>query len=106
MRFVGGLRTRADGGLAALSCGIPAPSWRWPCGAASRVDTSGNTGHRFRPGDATMPNTLASSARFIAFADPAPTLLTDVEDLHDHDLDGLLRDRLPQERRRSLRPAP
>jgi hypothetical protein len=53
-----------------------------------------------------MPNTLASSARFIAFADAAPILLTDVEDLHDSDLDGLLRDRLPQDRRRALRPAP
>jgi hypothetical protein len=53
-----------------------------------------------------MPNTLASHARFIAFADAAPILLTDVEDLHDRDLDGLLRDRLPQDRRSALRPAP
>jgi hypothetical protein len=53
-----------------------------------------------------MPYTLASHARFIAFADAAPILLTDVEDLHDRDLDGVLRDRLPQERRSALRPAP
>ena len=53
-----------------------------------------------------MPKTLANNARFIAFADAAPVLLTDVEDLHDGDLDGLLRDRLPQDRRSALRPAP
>ena len=51
-----------------------------------------------------MPNTLAPSARFIAFADAAPILLTDVEDLHDSDLDGLLRDRLPQDRRARAAP--
>jgi hypothetical protein len=53
-----------------------------------------------------MPKTLATNARFIAFADAAPVVLTDVEDLHDGDLDGLLRDRLPRERRTALRPAP
>jgi len=53
-----------------------------------------------------MPKTLVNNARFIAFADAAPVLLTDVEDLHDGDLDGLLRDRLPQDRRAALRPAP
>lgn len=54
-----------------------------------------------------MPKTLAPSARFIAFADGgAPILLTDVEDLHDCDLDGVLRDRVPVERRSALRPAP
>jgi hypothetical protein len=53
-----------------------------------------------------MRNTLARNARFIAFADAAPVLLTDVEDLHDGDLDGMLRDRLPQDRRSALRPAP
>ncbi len=53
-----------------------------------------------------MPNTLARNARFVAFADAAPVVLTDVEDLHDGDLDGVLRDRLPQDRRSALRPAP
>lgn len=53
-----------------------------------------------------MPKTRPTHARFIAFADAAPVLITDVEDLHDGDLHGLLRDRLPQDRRTALRPAP
>jgi hypothetical protein len=53
-----------------------------------------------------MPSTFARNARFIAFADAAPVLLTDIEDLHDGDLDGILRDRLPQDRRSALRTAP
>ena len=53
-----------------------------------------------------MRNALDRHARFIAYADAAPILLTGIEDLHAGDLEGHLRDRLPQDRRSALRPAP
>ena len=41
-----------------------------------------------------METATAPAARFVAFADSAPTLLTDVEDLHEADQDAVLSDRL------------
>ena len=37
-----------------------------------------------------MENAAALPARFVAFADAAPVVLRDVEDLHDADLDAIL----------------
>jgi hypothetical protein len=41
-----------------------------------------------------METATAPAARFVAFADSAPVLLTDVEDLHVADQDAVLGDRL------------
>ena len=43
-----------------------------------------------------METAFAPAARFVAFADSAPILVTDVEDLHDADQDALLGDRLAE----------
>ena len=41
-----------------------------------------------------METAFAPAARFVAFADSAPVLVTDIEDLHEADQDALLGDRL------------
>jgi hypothetical protein len=41
-----------------------------------------------------MGTATAQAARFVAFADSAPILVSDVEDLHAADQDAVLRDRL------------
>lgn len=41
-----------------------------------------------------METATAPAARFVAFADAAPILLTDVDDLHEADQDAVLGDRL------------
>jgi hypothetical protein len=41
-----------------------------------------------------METAVALPARFVAYADAAPLVLRDVEDLHDADLDLVLADRL------------
>jgi hypothetical protein len=41
-----------------------------------------------------METAVALPARFVAFADAAPILLRDVDDLHDADFDALLADEL------------
>jgi hypothetical protein len=41
-----------------------------------------------------METAFAPAARFVAFPDSAPFLMTDVEDLHDADQDVVLGDRL------------
>jgi hypothetical protein len=41
-----------------------------------------------------METAFAPAARFVAFADSAPILLVDIEDLHDVDQDAVLADRL------------
>ena len=41
-----------------------------------------------------METAFAPAARFVAFADSAPVLLVDIEDLHDVDQDAVLADRL------------
>ena len=41
-----------------------------------------------------METAVALPARFLAYADAAPLVLRDVEDLHDADLDLVLADRL------------
>jgi hypothetical protein len=43
-----------------------------------------------------METAFAPAARFVAFADAAPILVTDIEDLHDADQDALLGDRLAE----------
>ena len=43
-----------------------------------------------------METAFAPAARFVAFADSAPVLVTDVEDLHDADQDAFLGDRLAE----------
>ncbi len=43
-----------------------------------------------------METAFAPAARFVAFADSAPILVTDVEDLHDADQDAFLGDRLAE----------
>jgi hypothetical protein len=41
-----------------------------------------------------MTTAAATTARFVAFAQSAPVVLCDVEDLHDADLDLVLADKL------------
>ncbi|TFV83352.1 hypothetical protein E4P40_14365 [Blastococcus sp. CT_GayMR20] len=41
-----------------------------------------------------METALAQPALFVAYADAAPVVLRDIEDLHDADLDLVLADRL------------
>jgi hypothetical protein len=43
-----------------------------------------------------METATALPARFVAYADAAPMILSDVEDLHDADLDRALADRLAE----------
>ncbi|MCW2740279.1 MAG: hypothetical protein JWR45_701 [Blastococcus sp.] len=43
-----------------------------------------------------METAFAPAARFVAFADSAPVLLTDFEDLHEADQDAALGDRLAE----------
>jgi hypothetical protein len=41
-----------------------------------------------------METAFAPAARFVAYTDSAPVLMTDIEDLHDADQDAVLGDRL------------
>jgi hypothetical protein len=41
-----------------------------------------------------METATATAARFVAFADSAPVLVTDADDLHEVDQDAVLGDRL------------
>jgi hypothetical protein len=43
-----------------------------------------------------METAFAPAARFVAFPDSAPILLTDIEDLHEADQDAVLGDRLAE----------
>src|SRR3954469_15863388 len=49
-----------------------------------------------QPGDAVMETACAPTARFVAYADGAPMILRDIEDLHDADLENELADRLTE----------